>query len=245
MLNKRALNYTLQEFINEARHEFYEYTKLNPILLITIGGILVFLIIFYFIARCKYPKGRNTVIFVIALMILDFCLDVAFVVNNVWDVPFLFLPSLLTILVPAGFNVFSAFVVMIQQTFSKNNGELFKKWLHRHTTMAGAFTILSMLHIEILKLLTSNLLHLDLFNAPFNNTARKLLFTVGLINVFIEDIPQFVILILYFKGVGINFTFIPLFTLFINFISLLSTAINRIYELISFPSDKSERQHHN
>jgi hypothetical protein len=96
--------------------------------------------------------------------------------------------------VPAGFNVLFAFVVMIQQTCCGNNIE-FKDWLHIHSTMAGTFTLLSMLHIEILKLLTSELLGLEIFKAPFNNSARKWLFAAGLFNVLIEDIPQFIILV--------------------------------------------------
>jgi hypothetical protein len=87
-----------------------------------------------------------------------------------------------------------AFIIMIQQTLSKKNEE-FKGWLHRHSTMAATFTLLSVLHVEILKMLSSNLLYLDCFNAPFNSLARKWLFAAGLFNVFIKDIPQFIILV--------------------------------------------------
>ncbi|CAB5352841.1 hypothetical protein RhiirA5_406343 [Rhizophagus irregularis] len=235
VLNKRDLNSSIQEFISEARHEFYE---LNPILIIAAGGIIAFLIIFYIVARCKCPKGRSTVIFVTALIIFDFCLDVAFLIKSVGEVPYLYLPSLLILLIAAGFNMLFAFIIMLQQTLSKKNEE-FKGWLHRHSTMAATFTLLSVLHVEILKMLSSNLLYLDCFNAPFNSLARKWLFAAGLFNVFIKDIPQFIILILYFKGVGPDFTFIALLTLIISFIILLSSAINRIYDLISFPSENT------
>ncbi|RGB43747.1 hypothetical protein C1646_679914 [Rhizophagus diaphanus] len=243
VLNKRGQNSTMQGFFDEARHELYEAAKLDPIIIIAAGGIIALIIIFYIIARCKCPKGRSTVIFVIALILLDFCLDIAFLITSVGEVPYLYIPILLTILIPAAFNMLFAFIIMIQQTLSKKNEE-FKGWLHRHNTMAATCTLLSILHVDFIKVLSSNLLYLDCFNAPFNTFARKWLFAAGLFNVIIKDIPQFIILILYFKGVGSDFTFIPLLTLIVSFIILLSGAINRIYELISFPSEKTFARYH-
>ncbi|RIA94910.1 hypothetical protein C1645_803310 [Glomus cerebriforme] len=242
LVKREEVNTTIQEFVGEVRHEFHEFTKLNPIILILIGGFILSIIVFYLFARLKYPEGRSTIIFTFVLMIVDFCFDVIFVIYNVGAVPVLFFPSLLTLLVPAGFNLLFAFILMVQQAYSN---KLFREWLHRNHAIAGGFTILTMINIEVFRVLTSNFLHLDVFKAPFSHSAKKWLFIAGLFNVIVEDIPQFVILILYFKGVGTNFTLIPLLTLVISFLSLLSTVINRVFELVSFPSSSSTFHTHN
>ncbi|CAG8659211.1 14551_t:CDS:2, partial [Funneliformis mosseae] len=184
-------NFTFGSFLNEARNEALTITKLNPIILFMIGGFIISLVGLYIYARKQFPDGRSTVIFTFTLFAVDMCLDIVFLVNNVMAVPNLFLPSLIALLGPAGFNILFAFVIMIQQTCSQDK---FSEWICRHSCIATIFTLFSAFHIEVLRLLTSNFLHSDVFNAPFNCKAQKCLFIAGLFNVIIEDLPQFIIL---------------------------------------------------
>ncbi|CAJ0879430.1 14323_t:CDS:2 [Entrophospora sp. SA101] len=65
----------------------------------------------------------------------------------------------------------------------------------RHTGFASTMTILSMLNIEALRILNSNFLDKEIFSAKFDQKALKLIIIGGLINIFIADIPQLVILV--------------------------------------------------
>ncbi|CAI2176882.1 12538_t:CDS:2 [Funneliformis geosporum] len=225
LLFKRQMNstskvsFTFGGFLNEARNEVLSITKVNPIILFMIGGFIISLVIFYLYARKNYPKGRSAIIFTFTLFAVDMCLDIAFLLNNVMAVPSLFLPSLIALLGPAGFNILFAFVIMIQQTC---NSDRFSIWICSHGCVATVFTLFSAFHIEVLRLLTSNFLHSNVFNAPFSCNAKKYLFIAGLFNVIIEDLPQFIILVnTVFQGNRDKF-----------YISTIIDVIRELYKLI-------------
>ncbi|RIB13160.1 hypothetical protein C2G38_2099011, partial [Gigaspora rosea] len=65
-----------------------------------IGSCVAFvLLIIYLWARWRCPKGQNLIIFKLALMILDLILDCLFIIENGHDVSFLFIPSLIILII--------------------------------------------------------------------------------------------------------------------------------------------------
>ncbi|KAG9289864.1 hypothetical protein G9A89_015444 [Geosiphon pyriformis] len=66
-------------------------------------------------------------------------------------------------------------------------------WLRKHAKPAALFTLLSAADIDALNLLYSKYANFDIFNAPISNRVEDLIFWGSGINIFIEDIPQFII----------------------------------------------------
>ncbi|CAG8531951.1 4389_t:CDS:2 [Funneliformis mosseae] len=77
---------------------------------------------------------------------------------------------------------------------AKTNSD-FREWMRPRQHVATTFALLSIFHIEILGIITSNFLHSDALNAPINKNAKKCLSIIGLIMVLLEDVSQFVILV--------------------------------------------------
>ncbi|CAJ0827534.1 4452_t:CDS:2 [Entrophospora sp. SA101] len=213
---------TSNNYMNDMLNETSTLLLENKITLIVVGAVFFILVIFYFYARGKHKEGRNTIIFTTTLIIVDLILDLAFLTNNILrpDGRYLLIPSLVALALPAGVNLLLALTIIINQSRKKNNLE-FKAWLRSHTGFASAMTILSMLNIEALRILNSNFLDKEIFSANFNRKALKLIIIGGLINMFIEDIPQLVILIIYKHGRN-ELEFIPFLTLVSSSILLLT-----------------------
>ncbi|CAH1767997.1 3795_t:CDS:2, partial [Entrophospora sp. SA101] len=171
---------TINKDVKNMLNEILTLLSENKIGLIVVGVVFFILVVFYFYARRKHKEGRNTIIFTTTLIIVDLILDFAFFKNNILR------PD-------AGVNLLLASTIIINQSRNSDNWK-FKIWLHRHTGFASTMTILSMLNIEALRILNSNFLDKEIFSANFNRKALKLIIIGGLINMFIEDIPQLVIL---------------------------------------------------
>ncbi|CAJ0756137.1 3228_t:CDS:2 [Entrophospora sp. SA101] len=129
-----------------------------------------------------------------------------------------------------------AFYIIYQQSVSSNNKE-FERWLRKYKRFAGAMTVLSMVHIEVLRLLNSKFLGLEIFKARFDHGAVKKIFIGGLFNLIIEDIPQLVIAALYQQKTQSR-EVIPILTIISGVIMLLNDLISRIYELITVPKPR-------
>ncbi|CAI2167001.1 858_t:CDS:2 [Funneliformis geosporum] len=119
-------------------------------------------------------------------------LDVIFLIGYVSKVPKLFLPSLIVLFGTSGLNLLIAFIFIMSQA---NTNKEFKKWMRPRLHVATAFVLLSIFHIDVLGILTSEFLHSDVFNAPVSNRAEKFLNKIGLFMVLLEDVSQFVILV--------------------------------------------------
>ncbi|CAJ0887766.1 5268_t:CDS:10 [Entrophospora sp. SA101] len=84
----------------------------------------------------------------------------------------------------------------------KSNRE-FAKWFQKYSRIASVITILSSADVEMLEILDSKIFNLQVFSAPLSSQQRglkhqSLFFYGGMMNLFIEDIPQFIIQIIYY-----------------------------------------------
>ena len=70
----------------------------------------------------------------------------------------------------------------------------FKDRCKDNTLIASIFTLLSSTDVEALRILSSEIAGLEAFSAPqLSVKISKLLFWAGCINIFLEEIPQFII----------------------------------------------------
>ncbi|CAJ0756698.1 11286_t:CDS:10 [Entrophospora sp. SA101] len=196
-------NYT--SFIDEnygfifTRYLFEEY----KIHLIIISTMIVIIILLIWYSYKKYPEGNNIVILKLFLILIDFMLDIAFIFNNGKNVPQLFIPSI---------------IIVINEI--SNNYE-FYEWFKKYANILAVFTIISSTEIDALVILSSKVAGLKPFSAPFSSNFLSLIFWCNLASFLIEDIPQFIIQVIY-KNSIISYDLIPFLTL----ITKKSTAIS-------------------
>jgi len=81
--------------------------------------------------------------------------------------------------------------ILIQEI--KHNHD-FNKWCKKRELIISLFTVLSCADVEILNILSSEIAGLSIFFAPqLSENFTILIFLASCINIFLEDIPQFVI----------------------------------------------------
>ncbi|CAJ0767930.1 5346_t:CDS:2 [Entrophospora sp. SA101] len=113
-----------------------------------------------------------------------------------------------------------------EKQFIKSNRE-FAKWFQKYSRIASVITILSSADVEMLEILDSKIFNLQVFSAPLSSQQRglkhqSLFFYGGMMNLFIEDIPQFIIQIIYYLNTTTTdiIPFMALITKMGNFITL-------------------------
>src|SRR5688572_602820 len=84
----------------------------------------------------------------------------------------------------------------------------FNQWCKENGLVISAITVISCADVEALDILSSKIAGLRIFSAPsLSEKIRNLIFWIGCINIFIEDIPQFVIQVNRFLVVQISNSF--------------------------------------
>ncbi|CAG8459433.1 543_t:CDS:2 [Funneliformis mosseae] len=193
--------------------------KLN--LLYAFGGVLL-VICLYFIARYKNPQGRNVFVFTIALIATDFILDLVFIVYNSKMVSSLFMPSIIFLVIPTVFNLIFTLYILLKEQYTN---EQFRDWLISNTKVVSVLTILASADLAMLNIITSNLAGLSCFQVPLSKDAEVQIFRGRFVNIFIEEIPQFIIRVIYIKHNSIIYDPIPVF-------SLISVGLSILYSLV-------------
>ncbi|CAG8487027.1 4362_t:CDS:2 [Cetraspora pellucida] len=141
---------------------------------------IILLLTIYLFAKRKYPESNNNFIFKIVLIIFDFILDILFVVKNGNDIKELFVPSEI-----------------------QTNSE-FRDWFVDNIQIGSICTLLSCPNVEALNILRSKIANLKLFAAPFSDKAEKRIYYGTIINMVIEDIPQFIVQVRTVRGWSIS-----------------------------------------
>ncbi|PKY57537.1 hypothetical protein RhiirA4_411730 [Rhizophagus irregularis] len=194
-------------------------------------GIAIGIIILglsYFYAKRRHPKGKNIMVFKISLIIMDFILDILFVLNNGRNVPQLFIPSIIFCSIPIAANSIMSMIIILKEI---TRNESFYNWFKLNTNIAALFTILASADLEVLDTLSSQVGGIKLFNAPMSEKTQLYIFWGSLVGLFIEDIPQFIIQIFYVKFT-VTYDFIPFLTLLTSSIVLTINIISRLYHII-------------
>ncbi|CAI2186437.1 1608_t:CDS:10, partial [Funneliformis geosporum] len=200
----------------------WESYKLK-LIYVAIGVIILGAI--YYMARLKNQKGQNFVIIKVTLMLVDLILDIAFVVTNGKDVSWLYWPSILYLAIPLCFN---SLITIILLTSEINENEKFHLWFRSYSKPAAFLTILAATDVEAITLMSSKLFGFQIFSAPFSTKVETWTFWAGFCNLFIEDAPQLIIQILY-RQFTVSYDIIPLLTLTMSSIILISNVIGHVY----------------
>ncbi|RIB14077.1 hypothetical protein C2G38_2248480 [Gigaspora rosea] len=174
--------------------------------------VMFLLLIIYYFVRKKNLEGNNMFIFKIVLIILDFILDILFIVVNGHDVQVLFAPSILFMVISTFLNFCFTFIILMDEI--QSNSE-FRNWFVKNVKIVSICTLLSCPDVEALNLLSSQIANLKIFMAPFSEKAEIRIYYGTIINIFIEDIPQFIIQVIYYTRV-ITYSSIPLFSLIMS-----------------------------
>ncbi|RIB14078.1 hypothetical protein C2G38_1683784 [Gigaspora rosea] len=192
------------------------------------AAIVMFLlfIIYYFVRKIN-SEGNNMFIFKIVFMILDFILDILFIVVNGRDVQVLFVPSILFMVISTFLNFCFTFIILMDEI--QSNSE-FRNWFVKNVKIVSICTLLSCPDVEALNLLSSQIANLTIFMAPFSEKAEMRIYYGTIINIFIEDIPQFIIQVIYYTRV-ITYSSIPLFSLIMSSMLLFNNILSIIYNL--------------
>ncbi|RHZ82430.1 hypothetical protein Glove_109g149 [Diversispora epigaea] len=189
---------------------------------------LVILVVLFLIAEKMESKGHNVAILQLGLIIFDFIMDVLFVSQNGKVIEVLYIPSVIFLTVPIGINTIWAFHIISYE----NKSKAFLDWFSQHEKVASVFTVLSSADIEALRILHSNLAGFKFFQAPISTKGKNKIFWVSCLTIFVEDIPQLIIQLLYNHSV-VTYDIIPLLALVSSCISLLINIIGRLFQAIN------------
>ncbi|CAG8569410.1 695_t:CDS:2 [Diversispora eburnea] len=170
--------------------------------------ILAILVVLFLIAQKMNKKGHYMAILQLGLIIFDLAMDILFVSKNAKVIKALYIPS------------------------KENKSKDFRVWFTQNEKAASVFTVLSSADIEILSILNSNLAGFKIFQAPISIKGKNRIFWVSCLTVFVEDIPQMIIQLLYHFSV-ITYDIIPLLTLASSCLNLLVNIIGRLFQTLN------------
>ncbi|CAG8709799.1 16278_t:CDS:2, partial [Acaulospora morrowiae] len=166
--------------------EKYRYHFAVVICVIFVSLVIVFL------AHNRYPQGKSMSLFKFILVIADFVLDGIFLFDYVEDVPRLYFPYLGIILAAMSFNFFITMFIFFREFYGNTP---FHQWMKKRKTIPFVFFLLGYVDLESLNLICSKVARFKIFQAPLTSTATRWIYLGSLVSVFMEDIPQLVILV--------------------------------------------------
>ncbi|GES93556.1 glycosyltransferase family 2 protein [Rhizophagus clarus] len=202
--------------------------------LFAIGATLLLLGVLAMLSYKKDDDGNSFVSFKVLLIALDFVLDFAFVVNHSRDVYILYYPSLLTFIIPLGFNTIITFFILIREL---SNNKEFYAWFRTYHNVAAIFTFCSVVDVESLTMINSKLADLAAFDAPISLTTENWILTTCIWNFIIEDTPQLIIQIIYIF-LSVNYEIIPFLNLITASLLWICILCGRSYHLFLYCQDR-------
>ncbi|CAJ0840781.1 4918_t:CDS:10, partial [Entrophospora sp. SA101] len=148
-----------------------------------------------------------------------------FSINNGKNIPQLFIPSIIILILSVTFNSISSIFIVIKEI---SNNQEFYEWFKKYVNILAIFTVISSTEVDTLLILSSKMAGLKPFSAPFSSNSLSLIFWCSLTNFFIEDIPQFIIQVIYINSI-ISYDIIPFLTLITSSVIIANNIITRLY----------------
>ncbi|GBC23065.1 uncharacterized protein OCT59_014015 [Rhizophagus irregularis] len=213
----------LWEEIKISLHNFVRNTVSLIILMISTGLI----IILYFFGRYKNRMGSNIIILRVALIIFDLFNDIGFVILLEDDLQYLYVPSVIFLLIPFILNILLAFIIFSHEIQYPE----FNKWLKKYLKPVAIITFFSSGDVELLHIFDSKFGGFQIFEASFSPLALNLIFWSGFLNLILEDLPQLVIQIIYARNFTNSYKIIAFFTLITSIVMTLIGIIEYGYHL--------------
>ncbi|CAG8569368.1 2329_t:CDS:10 [Paraglomus occultum] len=232
LIRNKAYNAFSREYPTSYLDETYGFSPIAnlwetyKVKLIGLFAGLLILSVIYFFARRKYPEGQSFVVVKLTLILVDLSLDITFVLTNARNVPQLYMPSIAFLIAPIAFNSALAFSILMAE-LSKNTK--FQEWFSRNVRITSIFTLLASADIEVITCLGSKFAGWQMFSAPLSKKAVNYVFWGSTLNLFIEDIPQLVIQVLY-RYLTVSYDIIPFLSLIMSSIVLTFNIIGHVYD---------------
>ncbi|CAG8688497.1 23938_t:CDS:10, partial [Dentiscutata erythropus] len=184
--------------------------------------------------RRQYAMLNFLTIFVSTLIIVDLVLDILFIVFHGKDEKWILPVSVVFLVVPVAFSTLFTFLIISREL----SEDKYRKWWQTHSRTALATTLLSGLDVEALNVASSRTASIGSLNAPYSPEADRRIFYATTILLLIEDVPQFIFLIIYQK-VTIIPAIIPILVLSSCTILIVIRVISIIY--LAFFCDREWR----
>ncbi|CAG8490880.1 2388_t:CDS:10, partial [Dentiscutata erythropus] len=108
----------------------------------------------------------------------------------------------------------------------------FHQWAKQNVFVSSIFIVLSYCDIESLDFVSSDIANISWVQAPFSKGVYEALYISTFIVMFIEDIPQFIILVIYLQRVVIT-RFVPLITVFTCALIIVTNIVSHVYDCIN------------
>ncbi|CAG8662032.1 11997_t:CDS:2, partial [Ambispora gerdemannii] len=106
------------------------------------------------------------------------------------------------------------------QLREKITNKKYKSWYRNNLVVASFFGATSVINVDVLTITYSQLLDINAFKASCSPEMGRKIFYMNWFNLFVQDLPQLVILILYHKNVVVM-NFVPFFALVTSGIMVL------------------------
>ncbi|CAG8577458.1 5155_t:CDS:10 [Rhizophagus irregularis] len=166
-------------------------------ILIGVGVGLAILILLFYLAN-KSEKGRNYVVFMFTIILVDFGLDIAFIIVHGHDLKGLYPATVVILSFPILINLIATFMIVtrelkeIKPPENNNNNRTvqgsppekdknfeFREWWKNHAKTALFFVLFSSIDIEGLNILSSGYSGYKRFDAPISDESAKIILIIN------------------------------------------------------------------
>ncbi|GBB87400.1 hypothetical protein RclHR1_13870003 [Rhizophagus clarus] len=217
--------------------DFIVFAKENFIVLSVVGSLIGFAILIYLIGRCKNSRGDNFVIFNFLLICYDLAFDLAFFIKNADDIPGLYRLALIILIVSGSLNLSMSFAIIVHQ---KIYNPAFSDWFKENHRFAALITVFSAANIQALKIISSNYGGINILQAKYSAKGKRAIAWGGVLNLAFQDIPQLVLLAIYWSKTN-GYMIFPFISLIFNVVILFIDFFGRIFDAITIPDDDDDR----
>ncbi|RIB08775.1 hypothetical protein C2G38_322730 [Gigaspora rosea] len=108
--------------------------------------------------------------------------------------------------------------------------EDFVRWFLKNMRITILFGLLSIIHIDTLKMLKLRLGGLELFNAPLPNISLTIIFWGSYFSIFLTEIPQFIIQVYYIFS-AVMYDIIPLFAIIASSLAIIINVVKKLFSI--------------
>ncbi|CAG8529754.1 12339_t:CDS:2 [Funneliformis caledonium] len=199
------------------------WIKYSFIIILFIAGILL-VVLLCFIEQRKNPKAETAVAFKFFIGLVNYVLFIMFTIKYSKAAKGLYTASVTIILISTTFNETVAIFLISYYC---------RPWLKKHYLITTLFTLLSVVDIYSLMILSSKIGNHPNLSAKFSKCMHKWIFWVGLLAFVKKEIPQFVIMLIYYQK-SLNLYLVPYLSLLILFIIIVFNAVWRLNQLFNF-----------
>nr|CAG8519597.1 10726_t:CDS:10 [Entrophospora candida] len=158
-------------------------------------------------------------------ILIDLGFDIAFVILHGEDLDWLYPASMVFLIFPICLNTLFTFYLVSNETAHETN---FVLWWRRNSKTALLCTLFSGADIECLNFISSGFANLEALSAPISLKTKRRIFWIQFITIFIEDLPQCIVLMIY-QVFKILPSIIPVLALISSVLMLLLKSINNFY----------------